>query len=57
LTRYNKVRTNAELAAVIAKLDEIPINPNTKQPTFTLISLEISGTDLPDLLRWKLDCK
>ena len=51
-----KVRTNAELGAVIAQLSDIPINPNTQQPTFTLIALEIAGTDIPDVMRWKLNC-
>lgn len=52
----HKVRTNEELATVIAGLGKIPINEKTGQPTFTLIAVEIPGTDVPDVLRWKLKC-
>ncbi|MEM7058098.1 MAG: thiamine pyrophosphate-binding protein [Pseudomonadota bacterium] len=52
----HKVRTNAELKTVLAGLSDVPINPNTKAPTFTLIALQIPGTDCPDVLRWKLNC-
>ena len=52
----HKVTTNAELETVLESLHDVPINPVTNQPTFTLVAVGIPGTDCPDLLRWKVQC-
>ncbi len=51
-----KVKTNAELQAVLEKLHEVPINPVTGQPTFTLVAVNIPAKDLPDTTLWRLNC-
>lgn len=51
-----KVDTNAELAEVMQQLHEVPINPVTGEPTFTLVAVRIPAKDLPDNTRWKMTC-
>jgi TPP-dependent 2-oxoacid decarboxylase len=51
-----KVKTNAELQAVLDQLHEAPINAVTGKPTFTLVAVNIPAKDLPDTTLWRLNC-
>jgi TPP-dependent 2-oxoacid decarboxylase len=48
------VHTNAELHDVLAGLRDVPVNPVTQQPTFTLVAVNVPRTDLPSNTRWKV---
>ncbi len=50
------VSTNAELATVLAQLQEVPLGPVTKKPTFTLVAVRLPATSLPENARWKMNC-
>lgn len=54
--RGYKVETNAELREVLDKLHEVPINPVTNKPTFTLVAVRVPAKDLPDTTRWRMNC-
>lgn len=55
--RGHLVETNEELRAVLEALDDIPINPVTGQPTFTLVAVRLPATSVPENARWKMNCK
>lgn len=50
------VSSNAELAAVMKQIAEVPRNPVTGGPTFTLVAVRLPEKDLPGNTRWKLTC-
>ncbi len=50
------VSTNAELRAVLAGLDEVPTNPETGEPTFTLVAVRVPAKDQPDTTAWRTVC-
>lgn len=51
-----QVKTNAELREVLEQCHEVPINPVTGKPTFTLVAVRIPAKDLPDNTRWRMNC-
>lgn len=50
------VSTNAELRQVLAGLDDVPTNPTTGAPTFTLVAVRVPAKDQPDTTAWKSHC-
>lgn len=54
--RGYKVETNAELSKVLTDIKNVPTNPVTGEPTFTLIAVRIPAKDCPDTTRWRLQC-
>jgi TPP-dependent 2-oxoacid decarboxylase len=48
------VRTNAELRAVLAALGDVPVNPVTGKPTFTLVAVTMPSKNLPSNTAWKV---
>lgn len=50
------VSSNAELRDVLGQLREVPINPVTGQPTFTLVAVRLPAKDLPANTRWRMSC-
>jgi indolepyruvate decarboxylase len=48
------VHTNEELRAVLAGLHDVPVNPVTKKPTFTLVAVNVPAADLPSNTAWKI---
>ena len=50
------VQTNEDLAAVMERLHEVPINSVTEEPTFTLVAVRVPEKDLPSNTLWKLSC-
>jgi indolepyruvate decarboxylase len=48
------VHTNDELRRVLAGLRDVPVNPVTKKPTFTLVAVNIPAADLPSNTAWKI---
>ncbi len=52
-----RAQTNAELRAVLEQCRDVPINPVTGKPTFTLVAVRVPAKDLPDTTRWRMDCE
>lgn len=50
------VSTNAQLREVLEALNDVPVNPVTTKPTFTLVAVRVAAKDYPDTVKWRLNC-